>query len=155
MSAPFQFSNPQPPFQPGPPSPPAKKRPWITSKPFLVIAALIVGLVLGTNGAGGSAKPAAPVTVAGAAITQQVTTTATATVTKATVPAVCLTALADADAVIQVVQDVLTIVADEFDAISRMDVAAMEADNTKIKGKTAEVQTIPYAADSAACRAVK
>ena len=93
MSTPFQFQNPQPPFQPGPPLVPAKKRgSWITSKLFLILAALIIGLVLGTNSARGSAKPAATVTatatatatatVAGPAagtITQQVTTTATAT----------------------------------------------------------------------------
>ena len=151
---PNQPYRPQPPFppqfQPSPPPAPAKKRgPWIFSKPVLVIVALFIGVAIGTNSAG-SAKPAAT-------ITQQVTTTATATttVTKATVPPSCLIALADADAMIQIFQDVAFIVADEFDAVSKYDVARMQVDNAKIKAKTAEIQANPYAADSAACRAAK
>jgi hypothetical protein len=90
-----------------------------------------------------------------ATITQQVTATTTTTVTTATTPPSCLAALADADAIIQIFQDVTFIMADELDAVSKMDVAAMQADNAKVKGKTAEIQANPYAADSAACRAAK
>ena len=79
MSTPFP---PQPPqFQPPAPPAPAKKRgPWITSKPILILAALIIGLAIGNNVAG-AAKPAATVTVAGragATITQQASPAASA-----------------------------------------------------------------------------
>jgi len=92
-----------------------------------------------------------------ATITQQVTTTATATttVTNATAPAICLTALADADAMIQVFQDTMAIVADAFTAASRNDVTTVLADNAKMNAQSAKIKANPYAADSAACRAAK
>jgi hypothetical protein len=93
MSTPFQFSNPQTPGPPPPPAPAKKRGSWITSKPFLILAALIVGLVLGTNSAGGAAKsaPAVTVTTAGPAVTrtlvQYVTPTATVATTVTAQPA--------------------------------------------------------------------
>jgi hypothetical protein len=70
---------------PAPPAP-KKKGPWITSKPAIAIGALILGLILGTAGAGGgkTADAAPTVTVTGAAgatITQEVTATATVATT--------------------------------------------------------------------------
>lgn len=84
---------PQPPqapfppqFQPAPPPPPKKRNSWITSKPAIGIGALLLGLILGTAGAGGSAKPvtAATVTVAGPAVTRTLTQYVTPTATVAT-----------------------------------------------------------------------
>ncbi len=68
------YQSPQPPV---PPAPVAKKPSPLTSKPVIGIAALIVGLVLGTVVGGGSGKT--PTSVAGAAPTVTVTATETAT----------------------------------------------------------------------------
>jgi len=82
-----------PPMAPTPPPAAPKKGHWFTSKPAIGIGALVLGLIIGIAGSGGSAGTAtagATVTVTGAAgatVTQQVTTTATVATTVTAQPA--------------------------------------------------------------------
>jgi len=140
MTTPFQFQ-PQPVFQPLPPR--TQKHTGLK-----VGAGVLGGLMLLGVGATVGKSPAAVLAPA-----TTVTATATTTVAKTSVPAICLTALNDADAMIVIFHDTVVIFVDVLDAVGRYDVKALNADTDKITAQTAKIQANPYATDSAACRA--
>jgi len=141
MTTPFQFQSPQPVFQPLPPRP--------TKHTGLKVGAGILGglMLLGVGATLGKSPAAAPLPAT------TVTATATTTVARNSVPAICLTALDDADGLVVIFGDTVDIFVDMLDAIGRYDVKALSADTDKITAQTAKVQANPYATDSAACRA--
>ena len=122
-----------------------KRRRWIT--PTITIGALVAGFAIGA-GASGVATAEAPEPEV---ITETITEVETVTETVEVTPQVCLDAIASARDGFTIAADVMYVIYPAIEAAFYQDIAGLEAATADIEALSAELNSINFVTEAAAC----